>query len=61
MVAGEYNDVTDGAGNEGDSYLLANYQINDNASISVRYSELEITVQSLKSSRFLRSTTSLTT
>ena len=39
MIAGEYNDVTDGAGNEGDSYLLlANYQINDNASISVRYS-----------------------
>ena len=49
MVAGEYNDVTDGAGNEGDSYLLlANYQINDNASISVRYSELEITGTTLE-------------
>ena len=49
MVAGEYNDVTDGAGNEGDSYLLlANYQINDNASISVRYSELEITCTTLE-------------
>ena len=43
MIAGEYNDVTDGAGNEGDSYLLlANYQINDNASISVRYSEQDL-------------------
>ena len=43
MVAGEYNDVTDGAGNEGDSYLLlANYQINDNASISLRYSEQDL-------------------
>ena len=49
MVAGEYNDVTDGNGNEGDSYLLlANYQINDNASISVRYSELEITGTTLE-------------
>ena len=49
MVAGEYNDVTDGAGNEGDSYLLlANYQINDNASISVRYSELEVTGTTLE-------------
>ena len=43
MVAGEYNDVTDGNGKEGDSYLLlANYQINDNASISVRYSEQDL-------------------
>ena len=49
MIAGEYNDVTDGNGNEGDSYLLlANYQINDNASISVRYSELDLTGTTLE-------------
>ena len=43
MIAGEYNDVTDANGAEGDSYLLlANYQINDNASITVRYSEQDL-------------------
>ena len=42
MLGGEYNDITDGNA-EGDSYLLmVNYQINDNASITLRYSEQDL-------------------
>jgi hypothetical protein len=41
-VAAEYNDIESGA-TSGDGYLLlANYTINDNASITVRYSEQDI-------------------
>ncbi len=43
-VAAEYYDVTDGAGTDGDGYLLlANYTINDNSAITVRYSEQDKT------------------
>ena len=43
-VAAEYFDATDGAGADGDGYLLlANYTINDNAAITVRYSEQDKT------------------
>ncbi len=41
-VAAEYNDIESGA-TSGDGYLLlANYTINDNASITVRYSEQDV-------------------
>jgi hypothetical protein len=41
-VAAEYNDIESGA-TSGDGYLLlANYTINDNAAITVRYSEQDI-------------------
>jgi hypothetical protein len=41
-VAAEYNDIESGA-KSGDGYLLlANYTINDNAAITVRYSEQDI-------------------